>query len=146
MKPKIYLETSIISYLAARPSRDLITAANQQVTHTWWDKERERFDVYVSSMVLQEVTRGDPNAAHRRTQFLVDLQLLELGENAVVLAEKLVQEKVVPRSVVEDALHIAVAACAGMDYVLTWNFRHIANAMLRNRIEDVRRIQKLKYS
>lgn len=137
MKPKIYIETSVVSYLTARPSRDLIIAANQQITQEWWQVRRSEFDLYVSQMVVQEASVGDPTAAEQRLQVLDETPLLELTEEAVTFAEKLVQEGALPPNAVEDALHIAVAALNGMDYLLTWNFKHLANATMRYRIEQV---------
>jgi predicted nucleic acid-binding protein len=135
MKPKLYVETSVISYVTARPSRDLIVAANQQLTQEWWDTRREQFDLYVSQLVVQEAEAGDVHAARRRLQALADLKLLELTEESLSLANHLVQEGPIPTKAVEDALHIALATWHGMDYLLTWNFRHLANATMRYRIE-----------
>ena len=137
MKPKIYIETSVVSYLTARPSRDLIVAANQQITQDWWQVRRSEFDLYVSQMVVQEAGAGDPTAAEQRLQVLDETPLLELTEEAITFAEKLVQDGALPQNAVEDALHIAVAALNGMDYLLTWNFKHLANATMRYRIEQV---------
>ena len=137
MKPKIYVETSVVSYLTARPSRDLIVAANQQITQEWWQVRRTEFELYVSQMVVQEASSGDPTAAQQRLQVLDETPLLELTEDAVTFAEKLVQDGALPSNAVEDALHIAVAALNGMDYLLTWNFKHLANATMRYRIEQV---------
>ena len=137
MKPKIYVETSVISYLTARPSRDLIIAANQQITQEWWRVRRVEFDLYVSQLVIQEASSGDPTAAQERLQVLDETPLLELVEEVVTIAEKLIQEGALPPNAVEDALHIAVAALHGMDYLLTWNFKHLANATMRYRIEQV---------
>ena len=137
MKPKIYVETSVISYLTARPSRDLIIAANQQITQEWWQVRRTEFDLYISQMVVQEASAGDPVAAQERLQVLDETPLLELTEDAATFAEQLIQQGALPPKAVEDALHIAVAALNGMDYLLTWNFKHIANATMRYRIEQL---------
>jgi len=144
MKPKVYLETSVISYLASRPSRDLIVAANQQITQEWWQVQRQDFDLFISQLVVQEASAGDKQAAERRLQAIANTPLLTLSEEAVTFAEKLVEEGAMPRKAVEDALHIAVATLNGMDYLLTWNFKHIANATMRykrvvRRIGDVAR-------
>ena len=137
MKPKIYIETSVVSYLTARPSRDLIVAANQQITQDWWQVRQPEFELYVSQMVIHEASSGDPTAAQQRLQVLDETPLLELTEDAVTFAEILVQDGALPPNAVEDALHIAVAALNGMDYLLTWNFKHLANATMRYRIEQV---------
>lgn len=140
MKSKVYVETSVISYLASRPSRDLIIAANQQITQDWWRSKRHEFDLFASQLVVNEANSGDKNAAQRRLQFLQDMPLLKLSEQAMELTEKLVNNKAVPAKVVEDALHIAVAAANGMDYLITWNFKHIANAAMRSKIEYICRV------
>jgi len=134
MKPKIYIETTIISYLAARPSRDLITAAHQQVTQEWWENRRADFDLFVSQLVIQEATAGDEQAVQRRQQVLEELALLQLHEEAVALARTLIDEGALPDKAVGDALHIAIATVHGMDYLLTWNLKHLANAAMRNAI------------
>ena len=137
MKPKVYLETSIISYFTSRPSRDLIIAAHQQITHDWWENHRHNFDLYVSQLVIEEAEAGDEVAAQRRLRALSGIPLLSLTEESVHLAEKLVRDGPIPPKAVVDAFHIAVATFHGMDYLLTWNFKHIANAVMRSGIERV---------
>lgn len=124
----LYVETSILSYLTARPSRDLLAAAHQQVTREWWDRQRARFEVFVSPLVEQESRRGDPAAAMRRVEALHGLAVLEIVEDAYGLAAALISEGALPRSAIDDATHIALAAVHGIDYLLTWNCRHIDNA------------------
>lgn len=137
MSAKVYVETSVISYLTSRPSRDLVTTANQQVTQEWWQEQRGDFALYVSQLVIQEASVGDLSAVEHRLQVLRELPLLQVTEEAVKLAERLVARRAVPKKVVEDALHIAIATVNGMDYLLTWNFKHIANAVMRSKIETV---------
>ena len=137
MKPRVYVETSVISYLASHPSRDLIVAANQQITQDWWRLRRSDFDLFISQLVDQEARAGDTDAAQRRLALYAEIPLLELGEDALALAQALIREGPMPQRAVEDALHIAVATVHGMDYLLTWNFKHIANATMRYRIERV---------
>lgn len=136
MRPTVYLETSFISYLASRPSRDLIVAANQQISQEWWQTCRPRFDVFVSQLVLQETSSGDPALAQQRLNILPGIPLLELKPEALILAEALVDRGPIPRKAVEDALHLAVATVNGMDYLLTWNYKHLANATMRFQIEQ----------
>lgn len=124
----VYMETSILSYLTARPSRDLLAAAHQQVTREWWDECRERFDVFISPLVVQEARRGDPSAAQRRVDVLPGLAVLEIVEDVYALASALISEGALPPSAEDDATHIAIAAVHGIDYLLTWNCRHIDNA------------------
>ena len=133
----MYLETSVISYLASRPSHDLIVAANQQITRDWWEHRRVAFELYISQLVIQEVSAGNQDAAQARMRVIDDVPLLELNQAALALAQTLIQEGPIPEQCIEDALHIAVATVNGLDYLLTWNFGHIANAAMRYEIERV---------
>jgi PIN domain len=137
MKGRIYLETTIPSYLTAWPSRDLVRAAHQQITRDWWDKRRTEFELYISQIVVQECQAGDETAAAERMKVLQDLPLLEQTEEAMQLAQALVDHVPLPKRAAVDALHVALAAVHGMDYLLTWNCTHIANATLREPIESV---------
>jgi hypothetical protein len=141
MKPKVYRETTIPSYLMARPSRDLITAAHQQITREWWETRRQDFDLFISQMVIDEASAGDQEAAARRLEILATLPLLDPGDEAAELAQALIEHIPLPESAAADALHIAIAVVNGMDYLLTWNCTHIANAALRGKIEAVCRRQ-----
>lgn len=140
VKSKVYIETSIISYLVARPSRDILIAANQQITQEWWQNRRPKFDIYVSQLVAQEINSGDAEAVSKRQQAVTDCTYLDITPEAVNLAEKLIKQNAIPRQAAEDALHIAVATVSGMDYLVTWNFKHIANAALRANVELVCRL------
>jgi hypothetical protein len=133
----VYIETSILSYLTARPSRDLVAAAHQQITRTWWEEHRERFEVFVSPLVDQESRRGDPDAPQRRVEALSGLPALEIVEQAYQLAASLIAEGALPASAQDDATHIALAAVHGMDYLLTWNCRHIDNAETKPVVRSV---------
>ncbi len=136
MKMRIYVETTVPSYLAAWPSRDLIRAAHQQITREWWAK-RGAFELYTSRLVVKECQAGDSQAAADRLAVLAGIPLLEQAPDVADLAEALVQRVPLPAKAAADALHIAVAAVNGMDYLLTWNCTHIANVTLRSRIEAV---------
>ena len=136
MKPKVYLETTIISYLAAKPSRDIVIAAHQELTNEWWENRRRRFELFVSQLVIQEARAGDKDAAQRRLGILDSISLLELNEKVISLA-RILMDEVIPPKAVEDALHIAVAVIHGMDYLLTWNCKHIANAEKEHAIAAV---------
>lgn len=125
----------MISYLAARPSRDLRVAAHQQATSEWWTRRRDDFDLFASQLVVEEASAGDAEAASRRLGYLAGVPLLDLTNQSLDLAEKLLTDAAVPAEAEQDALHIAVAAVHGMDYLLTWNCRHIANATMRGQIE-----------
>jgi hypothetical protein len=137
MKPRLYLETTIPSYLTAWPSRDLVRAAHQQTTREWWEQRRAEFDLFVSQIVVRECQGGDPIAAEKRLEIIRDLPLLEQTAESLSLAESLLREVPLPKQAAVDALHIAVSAVHGMDYLLTWNCTHIANASLRFRIDSV---------
>jgi len=140
MKPKVYIETSVISYLTARPNRDILIAANQQVTQEWWQDRRDKFDLYVSQLVEQEASSGDAEAVSKRQQTITTCSFLDITPEAVRLANRLIEQNAIPKQAAEDALHIAVAAVSGMDYLLTWNFKHIANAAMRANVELVCRL------
>lgn len=135
MQPTVYVETSIISYLAARPSRDLVTAAHQHITTEWWSSRRGAFGLYVSELVIQEAAAGDAEAAQRRISLLADIPVIRASPEALELAKAFVSSRIVPAAAGADALHIAIAAMHGMEYLLTWNCRHIANAQMRGKIE-----------
>jgi len=137
MKPSIYLETSVIGCLAMRLSGVLRIAANQQTTRDWWDNERQRYDLFVSRYVMNECSRGDPQAAQERLAFLEGIPLLEVSDSVETLAQALLSKVPLPAKATVDALHISVAALSGVDYLLTWNCKHIANPALRLRIESV---------
>lgn len=136
MKPKLYLETSIVSYLTARPSHDLIRAAHQQVTRDWWET-RSSFELYISQFVLDEAKAGDTEAAGRRLSALREAKLLELTPDTGRLAREILRQGGMPAQAYVDAVHVAVAAVHGLDYLLTWNCSHIANATMRGKIEAI---------
>ena len=137
MAPKLYLETTIISYLAARPSKDLITAAHQQVTRDWWQNRRRDFDLFSSQLVIQESSAGDAAVAQRRLQLLSDISLVQVNLECVSLARALVERGPIPEKAAVDALHIAIATVHGMDYLLTWNCKHIANAEMQTAVNRI---------
>lgn len=141
IKPKVYLETTIASYLTAWPSRDLVMAANQETTREWWANRSDAFELYVSQTVIKESSAGDQDAAQRRLEFLKPFPRLDITEEVETLAVKLIADVPLPPNAQADALHIAVAAVNHMSYLLTWNCTHIANATLRSRIEAVCRSQ-----
>jgi predicted nucleic acid-binding protein len=136
-KPSVYVETSVISYLTARPSRDLVTAARQQVTRDWWDSRRSDFDLYCSDAVLQEVLEGDPAAAMLRERLVMNIPFLPVDEVSARLARTLLGKTPLPTNAAVDALHVSISAVNRITYLLTWNCAHLANAELRPRIEQV---------
>jgi len=135
-KPKTYVETSVVSYLTAMPSRDLVVAAQQQVTIDWWTS-RHAYSLFASDFVLDEAGRGDPMAAARRMNALADVDLLETTDEVIQLAGLLVQKGGLPAKARVDAFHVAIATVHGMEFLLTWNCKHIANAVLRGKIIEI---------
>ena len=133
----VYLETTIISYLVARPSRDLIVAAHQQTTHDWWENRREAFACNVSQVVIDEASAGDPNEIRKRLAIIRDLPVLEVTTSAESLAQAIIASGVIPPRAVRDAAHVAVAAVHRIDYLMTWNCRHLANAQIMRKMEEV---------
>ncbi|MBI1763200.1 MAG: type II toxin-antitoxin system VapC family toxin [Acidobacteria bacterium] len=134
---KVYIETSMVSYLVARRSRDLIVAARQQLANDWWDNEREKYDLFISEVVLQEARLGDPGEIAKRMQALAGLSLLKVTNEAHALADELLKRGALPVKAQRDALHIAVATANGIDYLLSWNCKHIANAHVRRMVERI---------
>jgi len=137
MQSRVYIETSIPSYLTARPSNDLRAMANQNTTIEWWENRKSQFDVFVSEFVIAECSLGDPKASSRRIASIEGIPVLETTEEAKNLAGSLIAEDAIPNRAEIDAYHIAVATVNGMNYLLTWNCTHIANAVIRPRIEAV---------
>ena len=135
MKQRVYIETSIVSYLTARPSRDIVVAAHQELTRQWWEGCSSRFELVISELVEQEAGKGDPDAAAARITALRGALVLSISDAAVALGERLVSDGPISRESAADALHISVAAVNGCDYLLTWNCTHIANAAHRSSIE-----------
>jgi predicted nucleic acid-binding protein len=143
MSPRVYVETSVVSYLTSFPSRDIVIAAHQQITQAWW-ATRSRFDLYVSEAVLAEAGGGDPVAAERRLSALANIAILAITGDVVSLATRFVDAGALPPKAFVDALHVAAAAVHGMDFLLTWNCSHIANAQIRGRLEALCRSLNLQ--
>ena len=133
----VYVESSVISYLASRPSRDLVTAARQTITLEWWEERRRQYEVHISTLVEEEISRGDSSAAKRRLAYVAEIPALEVTAQANTLAKDLLKQRAVPKNSAEDALHIGIAAATGMEYLLTWNFKHINNAETKTMITKV---------
>ena len=137
MKPKVYVETTVIGYLTSWPSGDLVVAGRQKITRDWWRSAPNTFELVVSELVHRESNVGDPQAVHDRSEALRGLPILSITQEAEDLARALTTNKAIPFSEPEDALHVALAATNGIEYLVTWNFKHIANATLRSKIEQV---------
>jgi predicted nucleic acid-binding protein len=127
----IYIETTTVSYLVANPSRDLILTAHQEITREWWRDERARYRCVTSEEVIREVSLGDPAMSRRRLEALSKTAVLQVDDAVRMLAKELVQERLLPPAVISDALHAAVASLHNVDYLLTWNCRHLANPHLQ---------------
>ncbi|MCH7989822.1 MAG: type II toxin-antitoxin system VapC family toxin [Planctomycetes bacterium] len=130
MTKRVYIESTIPSYLAARPSRDLLQAARQQITHDWWNTQRHNYDLCISQTVIDEAEAGDSEAVKRRMPFLQQLPLLDLTEAVNDVAKAIMVSDLLPQKATRDAIHIAVSSVHGIDILLTWNCRHIANAAI----------------
>jgi hypothetical protein len=130
-RAKVYIETRLVSYLVARRSRDLIVAARQQLTIDWWDKEREKYDLFISEAVLREARKGDGNEIAKRLNALAGVPLLDVTAEALQLADELIKRRALPAKAAVDAIHIAVATFHKIDFLLTRNCKHIANAHVR---------------
>ncbi|MBF0231319.1 MAG: type II toxin-antitoxin system VapC family toxin [Desulfamplus sp.] len=137
MKQKIYIETSIFSYLTARPSNDLRAAANQNTTNEWWENRKPEFEIYISEFVAAEASQGNAEASARRMAVISNIPMLEATEAVRKLGKAFVEEGPIPTGSEIDAYHIAIAAVNGIDYLLTWNCKHIANAVMRPKIEEI---------
>jgi len=129
-KKKVYVETTVVSDATALPTNDLALVGRQVATREWWRTAFQRFDLFVSPTVRREAANGDPDAARRRTEALQDIADIPMCPEVLALAQKLVEAKAVPLQFREDAMHIAFAAVAKMDYLVSWNFKHITNAQM----------------
>jgi predicted nucleic acid-binding protein len=137
MKRTLYIETTVVSYFAARPSRDLLVAGHQEATRELWPSLTTVYDTYVSALVYQEAARGDAVQAAERLAAIKPFRMLDVDEDARMLADKIVAGRGVPREYPEDALHIAVAAVNGIDVVVTWNFAHLSNPFTRMMVRQI---------
>jgi predicted nucleic acid-binding protein len=137
METTVYIETTVIGYLTSRPQKDLTVAGHQQTTREWWQTASDRFELLASQLVIQECAAGDQQAAEERMNAVAKLGLLPITADAERLANSLIRGHAVPETYPEDALHIALAAVHGVEYLVTWNFRHIANATVRSAIERI---------
>jgi len=131
MKPTVYIETSVISYLTAQMSRDLVVAAHQQLTADWWQQALPQFEPFVSSVVLEEIAKGDPEAANKRKTSVATFGILEVSTDVRDLAEQYFTAIDLPERARADAYHLALAVRHGMDYLVTWNCTHIAGGKVK---------------
>lgn len=136
-KPTLYLETTIPSYLLAEPSRDLVAAGRQQTTRTWWNRDQSRFSIFISEVVLREANRGDRQAAKRRLAFLAPFPVLDMTPDIQPTIELYLEKSVVPFGSAADAAHLAFACVHHIEFLCTWNFKHLANAFALRRLRQV---------
>jgi predicted nucleic acid-binding protein len=137
MKKRVYIETTVVSYFTARPSRDLLVAGHQQATREIWPDLAAEYETYVSALVYEEAGRGDPEQAKMRIAAMKPFRMLDIDDEARNLAEKITAGKGVPKENPEDALHIAVAAVNGMEVFVTWNFAHLNNPFTRMMVRQI---------
>lgn len=137
MSETVYIETSILGYLTARPSRDIVVAANIEITREWWDTRRRDFQLYSSQAVVKETLQGDAAIASQRLEIVRNLVLLDLNQSVLNLAEQFLERSSLPEKANVDAIHIAAATVHGMDYLLTWNCKHIANAQIQRKLAEI---------
>jgi hypothetical protein len=139
MKETVYLESTVPSYLAARPSRDVLVLAHQQVTQEWWHTRLELYEVFVSELVLQEMSSGDSVAAKKRIESVSRFPIIPITEEAESLAQIYLEKIPALEKALRDALHLAIASASKMDYVLTWNCAHIASGEVKRALGQVNR-------
>lgn len=130
----VYLETTFVSYLVALPARDLVIAAHQQVSREWWQRRRPQFRLVISQVVLDEISAGNESEARKRLELVKPLAVLASTADAEALTAAIVEAGVLPEKAVRDAAHISLATVHGVQYLLTWNCRHLANAQISRRI------------
>lgn len=137
MKPRVYVETSVVSYLTGRLSRDARVLVNQLDTRDWWQDAMAKFELVASQVVVDEARFGDPQAARDRLSALESLAVLPPSNASQALGQRLIDAHALPANAALDATHIAIAAVNGIEYLATWNFRHIANPGNASRIDQV---------
>ena len=137
MKKRIYVETTVVSYLTARPSRDLMVAGHQEATREPWPQLAAKYETYVSALVYEEVRGGDPDQARMRLSAIERFAMLDIDDEARTLAEKIIDGRAIPPEFPEDALHIALAAVNGIEVVITWNFAHLNNPFTRMMVRQI---------
>jgi len=133
-KPTLYLETTIPSYLTALPTRDVVALAHQEITREWWKKRRQNYDIYISSVVLEEIKMGASNAVEKRLQIVSNFKILKASPEVEAIAKIYLSELNFPQKAIRDAAHLAFACIYKLDYLLTWNCAHIANAEVRSQL------------
>jgi predicted nucleic acid-binding protein len=137
MTESIYIDTSIAGYLTARTNNNLIVMANMEITREWWENRRSNFNIYISEVVLDEAAQGDAEIAAKRLEIISNFPLLELNDSVEYLASQFLSKSNLPAKAANDALHIALATVYRLDYLLTWNCKHIANAQIQKKLSQI---------
>ncbi|MBZ8182102.1 type II toxin-antitoxin system VapC family toxin [Oscillatoria salina] len=137
MSETVYIETSILGYLTARSTRNLIVAAHIELTRDWWEFHRHDFTLYISQVVLDEVARGDAEIAAKRLEMLDGIELIELNQVVKELTREFLQRSNLPAKAANDAIQIAAATVHELNYLLTWNCKHIANAQIQKKLAEI---------
>jgi len=135
-KQKVYIETSVICYLTAKPSSDIVVAGHQKSTYDWWNKTKSKFDCYISGFVFDEISKGDKNASIKRLGIVKNFKYLEINEDIEKLAEKYFNLFNIPEKSKFDSLHLAISVWYNIDFLLSWNCKHIANAIVNQRLRE----------
>ncbi|MFV1977645.1 MAG: type II toxin-antitoxin system VapC family toxin [Candidatus Scalindua sp.] len=144
MKKKVYIETSVISYYNSRLSRDIITASHQQITQEWWDRQLRLYEIFISEVVFEEISKGDPLVAKRRIDSVKGFSFLEITPETINLSREYYEALMLPDKARLDAVHMALAVYHGMDFLLSWNFLHIVGAKPRAIIEQINYLKGIK--
>lgn len=137
MKKRIYVETTVVSYFTAKPSRDIMVAGHQEATRKLWPELSAKYETYISALVFEEARKGDPDQAQMRIEAIEPFPMLDIDDEARTLAQKIITGKGIPAEYPEDALHIAVAAVNGIEVVITWNFAHLNNPFTRKMVRQI---------
>ena len=143
MKQTVYLETTVISYYTAKPSRDLIVAGHQQITTEWWEKSLPKFDCYISEFIIDEAERGDEEASKKRIDVVSQFPLLTVNDEIQKIAQTYFERLTIPEKARLDAAHLAIACYYKMDYLLSWNCKHIVSGKVRMKLQELNRIIQL---
>ena len=137
MRKRVYIETTVVSYHTAKPSRDLVVAGHQEATRELWPKLAAHHETYVSALVYEEGRRGDPEQAEMRLRAMKPFRMLEIDDESRILAERIIAGRGIPEEYPEDALHVAVAAANGIEVLITWNFAHLNNPFARMMVRQI---------
>lgn len=137
MKKQIYIETTVVSYFTAHPSRDIMIAGHQEATRRLWPELKEKYETYVSALVYDEAGKGDPEQAKKRLKAIEPFSMLDIDDDAKALAQRIVFKGGISEKYPEDALHIAVAAVNGIEAIVTWNFAHMNNPFTRGAVRRI---------